>query len=373
MKAPEKRKFQTRLVRWFKANRRPMPWRETNDPYKIWISETLLQQTQVATATGYYLRFISRFPDVRSLSRARLQTVLKLWEGLGYYARARNLHRAASQIVKRFNGRVPDDMEGLLSLPGIGRYTAGAVLSIAYGKPVPVLDGNVIRVLSRLFRVEDDVRRSETREALWDLAESLMPAGNCRDYNEALMELGAVVCAPRNPACPVCPVRPDCKAFAASVQEDYPRSAPRKAIPHKHVTAGIIWKNGKFLITLRPARGMLGGLWEFPGGKAEPGETLEQCLKREIREELGIEIRVLRKLVSVNHAYTHFRITLHAFECLAGAGRVRPLACDDFKWITSRELDRYPFPGADRKIIALLSRIDPPKRGTRPPEKGDPG
>jgi A/G-specific adenine glycosylase len=371
MNTSQKKKFQSSLVRWFKASRRPMPWRETDDPYKIWISETLLQQTQVATATGYYLRFIARFPDVRSLSRARLQTVLKLWEGLGYYARARNLHRAASEMVRRFESRVPDRMEDLLSLPGIGRYTAGAVLSIAYGQPVPVLDGNVIRVLSRLFQVEEDVRKSETREALWDLAASLMPRSGTRAYNEALMELGAVVCVPRNPLCPDCPVRAACKVFAASVQNDYPKSAPRKAIPHKDVTAGIIWKKDKFLITLRPAKGMLGGLWEFPGGKAEKGETLEQCLKREIREELGIEIRVLRKLVSVNHAYTHFRITLHAFECLAGAGRIRPLACDDFKWITARELDRYPFPGADRKIMALLRRIDPPGRGAHRSVKGE--
>ncbi len=371
MIASQRIKFRSRLVRWFRASRRPMPWRETDDPYKIWISETLLQQTQVATATGYYLRFIERFPDVRSLSRARLQTVLKLWEGLGYYARARNLLRAAAEIVRRFDGRVPDRMEDLLSLPGIGRYTAGAVLSIAYGQPVPVLDGNVIRVLSRLFRVEEDSGKPATRESLWDLAASLMPRSGTRDYNEAIMELGAVICVPRNPSCPECPVRTVCKAFAASVQNDYPRSSPRKAIPHKDVTAGIIWKNGKFLITLRPARGMLGGLWEFPGGKAEPGETLEQCLKREIREELGIHIRVLRKLVSVNHAYTHFRITLHAFECLAGAGRIRPIACDDYKWITSRELDRYPFPGADRKIIALLSRIDPPGRGSLRSDKGE--
>jgi A/G-specific adenine glycosylase len=372
MNPSHKKRFQSSLVRWFRANRRPMPWRETSDPYRIWISEVLLQQTQVATATGYYERFIRRFPDVGSLSAARLQTVMKLWEGLGYYSRARNLHAAARLIVKRFGGRVPDAMDDLLSLPGVGRYTAGALLSIAYGRPAAVLDGNVIRVLSRLFRVEEDVRKPGTREALWELAGSLMPAADCRDYNEALMELGAVVCVPRNPSCGVCPVRTHCRALAASAQDQYPRSAPSRPVPHKHVTAGIIWKKDRFLITLRPARGMLGGLWEFPGGKAEPGETLPECLKREIREELGIEIRVLRRRVSVNHAYTHFRITLHAFECLAGPGRIRPAACDDFRWITARELDRYPFPAADRKIIRLLERIDPPDPETvRKAVRGD--
>jgi A/G-specific adenine glycosylase len=279
---------------------------------------------------------------------------MKFWEGLGYYSRARNLHAAAKQVVRRFDGRVPDTLECLLSLPGIGRYTAGAVLSIAYGRAVPVLDGNVVRVLARVFRITENARNAGTLKRMWTLAESLVPARNTRQHNEALMELGATVCRPRHPECPVCPVRSLCEAHRHSAEEELPILPVRKPLPHVHVTAGVIRKKDAFLITLRPAKGLLGGLWEFPGGKRENGESLAACLEREIREELGIRVTVGRRLVSVNHAYSHFRITLHAFECKYTGGRIRLHGCDDARWITAHDLTRYAFPGADRKIIALL-------------------
>jgi A/G-specific adenine glycosylase len=347
-------KFRRRLLRWFADNKRPMPWRGTDDPYRIWISEAMLQQTQVSTASGYYERFVSRFPSVEALADSKPEAVMKLWEGLGYYSRARNLRAAAREIVRRYRGRMPDSMEALLSLPGIGPYTAGAILSIAYGKPAPVLDGNVIRVLSRLFRVTENVQRHETLKRLRLHAESLLPKAGVRAHNEALMELGATVCRPRNPLCSQCPVSEFCEAQRFSVQRDLPVKTPRKPLPHVDVTAGIIWKKNKFLITLRPPRGLLGGLWEFPGGKLEPGEDLKTCLRREIREELGIGVRVRGLLVSVPHAYTHFKITLHAFECAYAGGRIRPRGCDDYRWIAQCDLDRFAFPGADRKVIQLL-------------------
>ncbi len=280
--------------------------------------------------------------------------VMKAWEGLGYYSRARNLHAAAKEIVRRFKGRMPDTREDLLSLPGIGRYTAGAILSIAHGKSEPVLDGNVIRVLARLFRFTENVRQSATLKRLWNTAESLLPAAHARTHNEALMELGATVCIPRLPRCPDCPVSVFCEAFRHSVQGELPVKPPGKPVPHVDVTAGIIWKKKKFLITLRPPKGLLGGLWEFPGGKREPGEDLKACLRREIREELGIRVDVGRFLVSVRHAYTHFRITLHVFECGFTGGAIRLRGCDDYRWISAGQLDRYAFPGADRKVIQNL-------------------
>jgi A/G-specific adenine glycosylase len=354
MDTRSKKRFQTALQRWFEVHKRPMPWRETADPYRIWVSETMLQQTQVATAAGYYNRFISRFPTLRDLASARSSAVMKLWEGLGYYSRARNLHAAAKVVVRRFGGRIPETLEDLLSLPGIGRYTAGAILSIAHGKSEPVLDGNIIRVLSRLFRFTENVRHPETMKRLWKTAEFLLPAVGVRTHNEALMELGATVCRPRQPLCQDCPVSGFCEAFRFSVQDDLPVRSPRKPVPHVDVTAGIIWKKRKFLITLRPPKGLLGGLWEFPGGKKEPGENLPACLRREIREELGIRVDVGRPLISVKHAYTHFRITLHVFECAYAGGAIRLKGCDDTRWISAGQLDRYAFPGADRKVIQIL-------------------
>jgi A/G-specific adenine glycosylase len=349
-----KRRFQSRLLSWYDREARALPWRKTRDPYRIWVSEVMLQQTQVKTVEAYYGRFIGRFPSVEDLARAAPDEVMKYWEGLGYYGRARYLHQAARDVVTRFGGRLPDTLEDLISLPGIGRYTAGAILSIAFGKPEAVLDGNVIRVLSRIFHVTDDVRKSSTEKALWSLSDSLLPKRCIRDYNQALMELGALICRVRNPACFDCPVSRICEANRLSIQSELPVKSPRKPVPHYQVTAGIIWRNGRLLITRRPPKGLLGGLWEFPGGKQEPGEELENCLKREIREELGIAIEVGTRLTSVEHAYTHFRITLHAFECRYRGGHIRLIGADAYQWILPRELDGFALPAADHKIIALL-------------------
>jgi A/G-specific adenine glycosylase len=347
-------RFQKKLLSWYDKQARPLPWRETKDPYRIWVSEVMLQQTQVKTVELYYGRFLDRFPSVEELARAAPDEVMKLWEGLGYYGRARHLHRAAREVVDRFNSRVPDTLADLLSLSGIGRYTAGAILSIAFEKSEAVLDGNVIRVLSRMFHITDDVRKGSTHKMLWSLSEGLLPKRRIRDYNQALMELGALVCRARNPVCPDCPVSTICEAHRLSLQRELPVKSPRKPVPHYEVTAGIIWKDDHLLITRRPPKGLLGGLWEFPGGKLEPGEELEGCLKREIREELGIAIEVGACLTSVEHAYTHFRITLHAFECRYRGGRIRLIGIDAYRWILPRDLDKFALPAADHKIIALL-------------------
>jgi A/G-specific adenine glycosylase len=345
----------SRLLAWYEHHKRDLPWRDTRDPYHIWVAEVMLQQTQVATVVPYYERFLARFPNVQALAAAPLDDVLKLWEGLGYYGRARHLYAAARMVVLDLDGEVPDTMEGLLSLPGIGRYTAGAVLSIAFGQEVPALDGNVRRVLSRVFVINTDVTRGPGQRQLWQLAESLLPEGYAGDFNQALMDLGAMVCTPRAPSCQKCPVAEQCRAKRLGRQEQFPVRKPRRPVPHYVVTAGVVWStNGRFLIAQRPFDGLLGGLWEFPGGKQEPDETLEICLQRELAEELDIEVAVRSPLTVIQHAYTHFRITLHAFQCDLVRNQPRALGCADWRWITIDDVDHFAFSAADHKIIAAL-------------------
>lgn len=350
--------FVQQLLAWFRTNRADLPWRRERSPYRVWLSEIMLQQTQVGTVVDYYQRFLERFPTVQALADAPLADVLKMWEGLGYYSRARNLHRAARLVVIEHDGQFPNTVEGLLALPGIGRYTAGAVASIAFGASAAVLDGNVIRVLTRLYDIPDDVSQHATRRRLWALAEDLLPAGEAGNYNEALMELGRVICKPRGPLCPECPVRGHCQAFAAGSQEDRPVKRQRSPMPHYDVTAGVIYEReepaNRILIAQRPEEGLLGGLWEFPGGKQEDGESLPEALARELQEELGITVEVGDFLMRVKHAFTHFRITLHAFECRHVSGQPAALGVADFAWVTLQEMDRYAFGKADQAIIAEL-------------------
>jgi len=344
------------LLKWFDQNFRDLPWRQTSDPYAIWISEIMLQQTQVATVVPYYERFLQRFPTVEKLARARLDTVLKHWEGLGYYSRARNLHQAAKEVVRHYEGCLPEDKEGLLSLPGIGAYTAGAIASIAFGRREPVVDGNVTRVLCRLFRIRANPKTAPVQKELWSIAERLLPSKRVGDFNQALMELGAEICLPRSPRCNACPLRRRCQARLHDEQATLPVRPPKKEIPHYTVVVGVIYRQGRILIDKRQPKGLLGGLWEFPGGKQEPGETLEDALRREVHEELGIDIRVGRPVATVDHAYSHFRIRLHAFECALVAGTPHCGSCTDLKWVRPAELDRYAFPAANTKIIQALRR-----------------
>jgi A/G-specific adenine glycosylase len=347
---------QNQLLSWFKKHRRPLPWRTHPSPYATWISEIMLQQTQVRQVEPYYLRFINLFPNVRVLAEASLEKVLKAWEGMGYYSRARHLHQAAQMIIQHYDEEVPAQLEALLQLPGIGRSTAGAILSLAFNQPLPVLDGNIRRVLSRFFCLNGGPGKDPAGNTLWETAAALLPSRNPGMFNEALMELGALTCSPKKPACPDCPLKKACGAYESGEPERFPAKKPAKAIPHYDVAAAVIKNRGKMLITQRPEKGLLGGLWEFPGGKKEAGESLEECLKREIREELGIEIRVEEKFIAVRHAYSHFRITLHCFFCRKVKGRLRALEVQDFRWVRPDELDRFPFPRADQKVIEFLKK-----------------
>ncbi len=348
------RAIRAALPRWYRRHRRDLPWRRSPDAYAVWVSEVMLQQTRVATVQAYFPRFMRRFGDVGALARARLGSVLKAWEGLGYYGRARNLHRAARSVVRDYGGKIPATAAELRRLPGVGPYTAGAIASIAFGADECVLDGNVTRVLCRTLAVGGDPTAAGTRRRLWSLARELLPAGRAGLFNQALMDLGATVCTPRAPRCAACPLGGACLARARDRQEELPRRRPRGPLPHQTVVAGVIWKGGRVLIGRRRPEGLLGGMWEFPGGKVEPGESLQAALRRELAEEVGVRVRVRRPVIAVRHAYTHFRITLHAFECRWLSGRARPLGCDAVKWVRPDQLDRHAFPAANQKVIAAL-------------------
>jgi len=347
--------FHQPLLNWFWAQAADLPWRQDKNPYRIWLSEIMLQQTQITTVIPYFERFMENFPTVDALAAADQDTILKLWEGLGYYSRARNMHRTAQIVATDHNGHFPDSAAGLLELPGIGRYTAAAIASIAYGEATPVLDGNVIRVFSRLFDIADDVTQTSTKNQLWDLADEVMNPDHAGDYNQALMELGQKICKPRNPLCDKCPVREQCLAAERGVQSQRPVKAKKAKAPHYDVTVGLIRNtNGLLLIAKRPDDKLLGGLWEFPGGKQEAGESLQDCLKRELQEELAIDVSVGEFFIQVKHAFTHFKITLHVFECLHIGGEPQLIECADFAWVTEDQLSNYAFGKADRQVIAAL-------------------
>jgi len=342
------------LLDWFAENAQDLPWRRTKDPYAIWVSELMLQQTQVRTVVPYYERFLSRFPTVAHLARARVDTVIKLWEGLGYYSRARNLHAGAQQIVTRFGGHLPATREELLILPGIGRYTAGAIASIAFGQREPLVDGNVTRVLCRIFRIQGNPKEGTIQKRIWALAETLVPDGQAGPFNQALMELGREVCRPRKPDCENCPLHRLCEARQHGEQNSLPVRTGKRPLPFYTVAVGVIYRSGRILIDKRRSEGLLGGLWEFPGGKKQRGESLEAALRREVREELAITVQVGRLLTTVDHAYSHFRVRIHAFECTYVSGTPQCIACAAFKWVRPQDLGRYAFPAANKRIIATL-------------------
>ena len=346
-----------RLLSWYAQNARSLPWRGLNNAYATWVSEIMLQQTRVETVIPYFERWMERFPTMAAVAAASEQEVLAVWEGLGYYSRARSLHAAAQMVLSRYDGKLPCDLAELQKLPGIGRYTAGAIASIACGADAPALDGNIRRVLARLFNMEEPARSPLGVRTLWQLAEQTLPAGRAGDYNQALMDLGASLCTPLKPRCLLCPLADVCQARALGVQEQRPVLARRVAIPHYVVTAAVIWREGKVLIAKRPAKGLLGSLWEFPGGKQEPGESLSECLQREIREELGVEVAVGAQLGLYHHAYTHFKVSLHAFVCgLATLEEPQLLQHADLQWVLPAELGNYPMGKIDRTISGELTR-----------------
>jgi A/G-specific adenine glycosylase len=348
--------FSSVLLTWYEQRARQLPWRNNPTPYPIWVSEIMLQQTQVETVIPYFKRWLKRFPSVQALAEASQQDVLSIWEGLGYYSRARNLHLGAQIVQSEYGGFLPSDIKELQKLPGIGRYTAAAIASIAFGKDEPTLDGNIRRVLSRLFDLQVPARSPQGEKQLWEWAAVNLPCGRAGEYNQALMDLGALVCTPRQPDCPHCPLSSLCQSFALGIQEERPIRETKRTVPHYIVTAAVILMNNKVLLAQRPLKGLLGGMWEFPGGKLNPGEDLVSCLQREIKEEIDVEIVVLGELGVYKHAYTHFRVTLHAFSCELAGGEPQRLVHNALTWVNLLDLESYPMGKIDRQIANALQK-----------------
>jgi A/G-specific adenine glycosylase len=343
-----KEKIQTKLLQWFKKNGRDLPWRKTRDPYAIWVSEIMLQQTQVATVIPYYQKFLKSFPTIHHLAKSDLSKVLKVWEGLGYYSRARNLHRASQIVLTRFHGKIPETLKDLLGLPGIGRSTAGSILSFAFHKDAPILDGNAKRVLSRLFTVSSNPVKSKTEGLLWQISESLVPKGFSNPFNQALMDLGSMLCTPKEPECDRCPLHRFCKGRASGKPERFPAKKVKRTIPHIESVSAVIKKDGRVLLNQRPPKGLLGGLWEFPNWRIKGKKIQKQQLKNQMDREVGLSINVKESIGTFQQTYSHFKLTLSVFHCqhLNGKGKG--------KWVPIRNLALYPMSRIHRRIAEMI-------------------
>src|SRR6266568_421970 len=304
----------TRLLAWYDANRRDLPWRRTADPYRILVAEYLLQRTRIASGTPYYERFLARFPSIEDLAGASLDDVLAVWEGLGFYGRARNLHAAAQAIVERHGGRVPVSFEELASLPGIGPYTAGAVASIAFGVPVPAVDGNVTRVIARVFRIRENVTTGPARKRIAEIAAQLVSPDRPGAFNQAMMELGATVCMPLAPACPKCPIERLCLARAAGEERALPVSSRSRSPSVVPVVFGLVTADERVLVVRRPRGRLLGGLWALPGGERS-GRSEKEDLKGSIRSQTGVEVRVGPRWTHVDRTFSHLKWSGSIYRC----------------------------------------------------------
>jgi len=348
------------LLQWFRSTKRDLPWRRTYNPYHVWISEIMLQQTQMDRGVAYFLRWIKRFPNVLAVSLAKEQEILKYWEGLGYYARARNLHKAAKVIVSDFGGEVPCEHELLLTLPGIGPYTAAAIASVAGNYDVPVIDANVTRVYARLFDIGEPVKERRVQKRIAEIAGELLPKGQARAYNQALMDLGGLICTPKNPRCSECPVAASCRALRKGTVAERPVLGAKKKIVTVHKVAGFIRWNEKIFIQQRKADDLWGGLWEFPGGQFEAGDPRHNVVPR-ILEDTGLSVSFVKPITKVIHHYTHHKIFLHCFLCTLeeeSSQIVLASACK-YRWVNSDELDQFAFPAGPRKLLEYIKSSEP--------------
>ena len=351
-----------RLLSWFDSHRRDLPWRADRDPYRIWLAEVMLQQTQAERAAAYFQRFTTRFPDAASLARAHEDEVLALWEGLGYYSRARNAMRAARLMVERHGGSPPRQREALLALPGVGPYTAGAVRSQAWDEPDTAVDANAERVLARLFDLDAPVKETASRKRLEAWARALLPPERPGDFNQALMELGALVCTPKAPRCGDCPLARACEALRLDITAERPVSGRRRPVTPVVMATGVLAWRGRLLVQKRLPDGVWAGLWEFPGGRVEPGETPGQAVVREFMEETGLAVRVTRALPVVRHGYTTYRVSLHGFLVRPAHGHepgpVRLTAATEHRFAAPKDLAALAFPAGMRKLMDAM-RADP--------------
>jgi A/G-specific adenine glycosylase len=353
------------LLAWYRAGHRDLPWRRTRDPYAIWVSEIMLQQTQVATVIPYFERFMERFPSVEALAAAPEDEVLRLWSGLGYYSRARYLQHGAREVLSRHEGRIPEAIEELLRLPGVGRYTAGAIASIAFARAAPILDGNVIRVLCRLYALRGDPKRAPLHGRLWHLAEALIPEGEAGDFNQALMELGATVCTPASPRCDACPLAERCEACRLGLQESLPELARAPAPTPLRMAAAVIWRASDVLLVKRPTESAGGknggntwwaGMWQFPSGPVPPEESTAAAVVRIARETAGLDVMDDAVAGVVRHSVTRWKITLEARHCLPVDSEPTPRGGADWRWTSLEETAHLALPAPQRRLVEQMKR-----------------
>lgn len=350
------KEFQQDLLSWYEQEKRSLPWRETGDPYRIWVSEIMLQQTRVDTVIPYYERFMERFPTIEDLAEADLEEVYRLWEGLGYYSRAKNLHLAVREVKEQYGGVVPDTPEEIHKLKGIGPYTAGAILSIAYNLPEPAVDGNVMRVLSRIFLIEEDITKGKTRKIFEELVRKIIAKEDPSSFNQALMELGALICTPKSPKCIGCPVYSHCGAVKEGRQEELPVKTKSKKGKSVEMAVGLVQKeNQRWLICKRPPEGLLANLWEFPGVEASlDEEKMQVSLTRFLYHQFGIKALPKQKLLEYSHVFSHLQWNIHLYSCtLLSVGHKMDLPVEH-QWVTIEEMDQFPFSASQRKIVTYL-------------------
>jgi A/G-specific adenine glycosylase len=349
------KQFQEQLLSWYGDNKRTLPWRENQDPYRVWVSEIMLQQTRVDTVIPYFERFTELFPTLQDLANADEEKVLKAWEGLGYYSRVRNLQTAVKEVCKSYGGKVPDTPREIASLKGVGPYTAGAILSIAYGVPEPAVDGNVMRVLSRILLIEDDISKPKTRILFENAVRELISHEDPSSFNQAMMELGALICTPRSPACLLCPMRELCKGFEEGKQNELPVKLGKTKVRKTKMTAGIlIGKDGRFLIHKRPSEGLLANMFEFPNteyiGETKNAET--EALIGYLDENIGVNALLEEKAGYIEHVFSHLKWEINIWQ--GTIGNCPEELPPGWKWVTIDELDGYPFPVSHQKIIRLI-------------------
>lgn len=356
--------IQKAIIFWYRRYRRSLPWRESRDPYRVWVSEVMLQQTRIETVIPYYHRFMKRFPDIVRLAEADMETLLKRWEGLGYYSRARNMQLAAKMIVKKHGGTFPDSADGLLTLPGIGDYIAAAVGSICFDLPVAVVDGNVKRVLSRLFVVKHPVNDAKSKPVYAELATTILDRIRAGEFNQAVMELGQRICTPRNPCCADCPIRKQCSASRKGHVADYPVRLSRARPPLKKMLLAVVIHGRKWLVVKRPEKGLLGGLWELPGGEMRGSRGSRRSVADMVAAQYNLRVTDIRKQGTVRHAYTHFRVSADVYTCRYESGSVTTPDSAGHRWIRPEEIDRFPFHTLIHKAVAAVGAMITPPAGT---------
>ena len=353
--------LQTALLQWFAQNQRSLPWRVNYTPYEVWISEVMLQQTQMERGVSYFKNWMRRFPDIASLAAASEEEVLRQWEGLGYYSRARHILTAARKIMSEHGGVFPSDLADIRALPGVGPYTAGAVASIAFGEKLPCVDANVERVVARIFDVDSPVKQEPAAGIIHRWALRLVPEGLAREHNQAMMELGALVCR-KKPLCASCPLAQFCISLHLGITDQRPVPGKRATITPVKAVTGVLHCGSRVFVQKRPPAGVWGNLWEFPGGRVEADESPEQASVREFMEETGFEVRVVQRHGIIRHGYTTYRLTLHCFGLelavppLADAPPLPPqlTAATEYRWVSPQELNALAMPAAHRKLADRL-------------------